>query len=77
MYVSETVGFTVICGPVCLGDVCHSATPEQPEAVKVIDSPAQILLSEADNNGESTIITFTSTAFDDSLLQLSFLQYTT
>ena len=66
------VGNTVICGPVCFGDVCHSTTPPQPEAVKVVVSPAQILLGAADNNGESTTITFTSTAFEDSLLQLSF-----
>ena len=74
LYVSETVGVTVICGPVCFGEVCHSTTPPQPLAVSVVDSPAQILLGEADNNGKSTTITFTSTAFDCSLLQSSFLQ---
>ena len=66
----------MIDGPVCFGEVCHSTTPPQPEAVKVVDSPAQILLGDAANNGESTTITFTSTAFEDSLLQSSFLQKT-
>ena len=76
VYVFETSGLTMIEGKLDTGLVCHSIVPSHPFAVKVTDSPAQILLDEADNNGAEIVITVTATVFDGSLLQsFDFLQY--